>query len=741
MDENLKRVAAREALAELEKNRYVFSEETVQQGLKALELCKELDHREGMAASLVILAQLACYLNDNQNSLYYSYETINIAQELNICDLQVLGYLNIGFVCFDMKDYEKSYEYFQAALRLMDIFNHSKNYYTQRDENYYLSKIYTNLGELYRIHELFSQADKYYSMAFICDESQEFRGTMGLIFINLAHIRFHMKQYQEAIDNLIQAISYLDQFEFENGKVEAYDLMALTYDQLGEFELAKENFNKAIHCSDKIDYVYSKLDLYIHYAEFLDRHEQYYEAIAILRTAYAHCEEVKYYDQGMEICKQLIRFYKKVNQNEMMNYYYSRYFENEKMLVPIQKAMKTKQFELKVQFDELEEEKREIFIKSERFRKETDELTQTISNISAIGQMGSKLTTSTELTMIYEMLWNAITEFMQPDAFGIALFNEESGMLDYQFYMEKGQPIVFNNTHIDDTTSIAAKSLRDKEIIVLEDLHNEYLCYLEDENYLERYNCFDIGSALFCPLMIDGQRIGLFTVQSYMKNFFTVLRLESIKAFASYASIAINNAIKSKRLFDEIQKSKLLQEELKHTNDRLMYLSEHDPLTGLPNRRRFDVMHTMIFAEAVRKQSDLALAIFDIDYFKQYNDLYGHGEGDHCLHRVGRVAKKLSDKNIFIARIGGDEFVMLIQNHTKEEVVAICENLRKRIYDLGIEHKGSTRQDVVTITMGVFVSKADDTKPVSYLMNQADQALYEAKDGGRNRVVMKGLSD
>ncbi|MDD2969749.1 MAG: diguanylate cyclase [Lachnospiraceae bacterium] len=738
MEETKKRQAVKEALEALEKNRYVFTEETVRMGHETYKACQELDYKEGMAFSLLVLGRVYCYLNDYQNAMSFSFDAINLAQELNICDLQVLAYINIGSIFFDMDDFEKSLDYYNAALRIMDIFQHSRNYLYEYKAKYFLSKIYNNIGEVHRLHELYQEASRCYELAYEYDKEDEFQGTFGVIQINLGYVECYLEHYEKALEYMKDALKYLEKYNYAIGLVEAYAVLALVYRKLNDQIHAEESFDKALSYSSVIEYAYAKVDLYIQYSEFLEENERYQEAVTMLLTAYQLCEESNLYSQSMEVCRCLIRFYEKMNLEREAFTYYRLYFDNQRKQEPIKKMNKTKRFEMKLKFDKLELEKKDILEKSEQFRKETKELSETISNISAISEMGSKLTTSSELPTIYQMLWNAISEFMEPNVFGIGLFDEETGFISYPFYMENNIPIKFRNTNIQEEASMAAKALREKKIIILDDLQNEYLSYLEDEEYISKSNCYEINAVLFCPLVIDQQRIGVMTVQSYEKNYFTIHRIEAVKAYASYAAIAINHAIKSKRLIDEVEKRKYLQAQLESSNEQLSYLSEHDALTGLPNKRKFDLVMSQSWERAVQRNEYLAVAIFDIDFFKQYNDYYGHIEGDRCLYIVGNLVKKTGGHELFLSRFGGDEFVMIFSGQSPKKVYEKCEEIRRAVEEKAIPHQKSFIESVVTITMGIHILIPVEENLIQDCISEADHALYKAKEKGRNRIEMNG---
>lgn len=741
MENVMIRQAMTEALTELEEREYVFTEETIQLAQKVLDLCKELEYKEGMAFALLSMGRVYSCLNDYQNSMTYSFDAINLAQELNFCDIQVLAFINIGSVYFDTDDFEKSLDYYNAALGIMDIFRHSKNYFVHRPAEHYLSKIYTNIGEVYRLHDLYQEAARYYELAYAFDKDFEFAGTFGIIQTNLGYIQCHLKHYDQAIAYLKDSISYLQKYDYGIGLLEAYDALGKAYCCVNDFVTAETYFAKALEVSSKIEYAYPKVDLYMHYATFLENNGRDEEAVCQLLTAYELCQDSQLFNQSMEICRTLIRYYEKLNMEKETSYYYRLYFENRRNQEPIKRQNKTRRLQMKLKFDELEAEKRNILQKSEQFRRETKELSETVSNISAISEMGLKLTTSSELPSIYQMLWNTISEFMEPNVFGIGLFDEEKDVISYPFYIENNIPIKFKDTSLDNASSMAAKCLREKRTIIVDDLQNEYLSYLSDADYIHKNNCFEVNSVLFCPLVIEQQRIGVITIQSYEKNFFSVLKIESIKAYASYAAIAINHAIKSRKLIDEVEKRKYLQAQLESSNEQLSYLSQHDALTGLPNKRKFDQVMKETWAKTLQMHDYMAVALFDIDFFKQFNDHYGHTEGDRCLYSVSNLVKKAGGKEVFISRFGGDEFVMIFANQQPQKVKEVCERIRLAVESKAIPHVKSEIAQVVTITIGVYILIPDSTGTTQNSIIEADGALYDAKKKGRNQVVYRGLEE
>ncbi len=175
--------------------------------------------------------------------------------------------------------------------------------------------------------------------------------------------------------------------------------------------------------------------------------------------------------------------------------------------------------------------------------------------------------------------------------------------------------------------------------------------------------------------------------------------------------------------------------ELKRYRDYLENISYLDGLTGIFNRRKFDEYLESAWNLAVRISMPVSMILMDIDFFKQYNDLYGHQEGDHCLVQIAQALSKIIvRKTDFLARYGGEEFVCILPNTPIEDTFIIAEKLRESVRLLQIPHADSTVEKIVTISAGV--ASKFPTKNLSYtaLIQAADEALYKAKKTGRNKT-------
>ncbi|PKM60288.1 MAG: hypothetical protein CVU99_08970 [Firmicutes bacterium HGW-Firmicutes-4] len=178
---------------------------------------------------------------------------------------------------------------------------------------------------------------------------------------------------------------------------------------------------------------------------------------------------------------------------------------------------------------------------------------------------------------------------------------------------------------------------------------------------------------------------------------------------------------------------------LKHYREILSITADTDALTQIPNRRRFEEMLSIEIRKARRNNSPLSVIRLDIDYFKSYNDTYGHLEGDDCLREVAYALKKtLKRAGDLVARWQGEEFTCLLPDTNLKGAIHVAENIRKAVLNLRIPHLSSPGEKVVTMSLGVTsaIRSLDNSGNDSFeaLLDQAQAALIKAKEAGRNQV-------
>jgi diguanylate cyclase (GGDEF)-like protein len=176
-------------------------------------------------------------------------------------------------------------------------------------------------------------------------------------------------------------------------------------------------------------------------------------------------------------------------------------------------------------------------------------------------------------------------------------------------------------------------------------------------------------------------------------------------------------------------------------NSELLHLSQHDELTKISNRRTFDEMLDVFYEQTVEKKVPLAVLFIDVDFFKNFNDFYGHQKGDEVISSVARTVKNAIRHMDFVARYGGEEFVVLLPETDAHGAYAVASNIHKSIARLAIPHERSSVEDHVTISLGITVYRGEKDVSKEGLLKIADQALYRAKQLGRNQIYYQSLQN
>jgi len=191
-----------------------------------------------------------------------------------------------------------------------------------------------------------------------------------------------------------------------------------------------------------------------------------------------------------------------------------------------------------------------------------------------------------------------------------------------------------------------------------------------------------------------------------------------------------------RKFFLKEQYTDKLLEELEKVNNKLTNLSMTDELTQIHNRRSFNIIIKREINRARRDQTYIAFIMVDIDFFKLYNDSYGHLEGDETLKKIAKSLEETFKRSQdFVFRLGGEEFGILLSDCDKESYKNTALVMCEKVKNLKIEHKASHINEYVTISAGIVYTKVDNTVDTNYLIKKADDALYKAKELGRNKCV------
>lgn len=217
---------------------------------------------------------------------------------------------------------------------------------------------------------------------------------------------------------------------------------------------------------------------------------------------------------------------------------------------------------------------------------------------------------------------------------------------------------------------------------------------------------------------------------------------EYLHACAQYHNYGMENGNEMKRSIllsvknqMEIEKALELRKIQDERAEEMRLLSETDELTGLLNRRSFNRLSQTYFTSAGNDLKHFGLVMLDIDYFKQYNDHYGHVAGDNCLKFISKVLKDNEREGFLASRYGGDEFIIIVRDRTDDEIRTYMQDILEGVDAAHIEHVMSAIDDHVTVTLGGINGIPSKKHTLMDIVQLADEALYEAKAQGKNRAV------
>jgi diguanylate cyclase (GGDEF)-like protein len=232
---------------------------------------------------------------------------------------------------------------------------------------------------------------------------------------------------------------------------------------------------------------------------------------------------------------------------------------------------------------------------------------------------------------------------------------------------------------------------------------------------------------------IKGFKLG--AVDYITKPFHGSEVLARVKTHLALRNIQRKSEEQNIRLLDEIDERMRTEKALEKANQKLEELASLDGLTNLANRRQFDQYIQQSWKSMTREKNPIALILCDIDYFKNYNDTYGHVAGDKCLKQVAQAMKNpVKRPGDLVARYGGEEFAIIMANTDINGALKVAQSIKNEINNLKIPHSHSSTAPNVTISMGVGSKVPGKRDKTEEFIKTVDKLLYRAKQEGRNRI-------
>ncbi|MCB2180629.1 MAG: sensor domain-containing diguanylate cyclase [Desulfobulbaceae bacterium] len=357
-----------------------------------------------------------------------------------------------------------------------------------------------------------------------------------------------------------------------------------------------------------------------------------------------------------------------------------------------------------------------IFQVNNDFSKIRNEMERNLNELIAVHSVSKAISGDMN---VHAILDNALDTLLAQEILnvqakcGVFLVNEATGQLDMVCHRGLDPEIAEKETSIAFGHCLCGLAAESGKIVTSDD------CYTDNRHHT-RYDGMLPHGHIILPLMTKGKVIGVLFLYLSVGQEATEGQVKMLKTIANQLAVAVENA----RLYEQVK-----------------HLSLHDSLTGLANRTLLLSRLNEEAGRARRARENLSVAMVDIDFFKKVNDTYGHAAGDMVLREVAILLRQEFRSCDFVARYGGEEFTLIMPDTNKEQAAIALERIRQSVeaFEFCCGRSDTYKNIRITISGGVAVgSGVDQSWSIETLLETADEALYKAKQTGRNKIVYAG---
>jgi len=560
-----------------------------------------------------------------------------------------------------------------------------------------IAKIYNNLSFMYFDFDDLIKAEEFLLKSKEAFGETEDKETEVILNVNIGELYITLGKYKEASKYLFDIYDNKELKDKNLSIVSCIDSIGKLYWAEKKYDKSLEKFNEALKLA-----IESQSDLYILntttniaelYKEMKNNNkalENYFKALELsIQTSKKAAQEKIYVEIG--------EIYKEEGDFEKALEYYSKAIQMNETIKKIEKAEKSRF--ANIQMDAIE------------VKKENEDLQQINSNLKEINDVCKHITSEFEINKILFKSYENIEKLLQSKDFQLFLYKKETNKLT-GFKIIKGK-IKFKEYF----NTLNKWMMNKKEITILKDLNQSSSEYIKEVTGNNR----NAKGLVYIPLLVEQEIIGAICIFDYLDREYAPYTLDVLQVLASYIAVALNNA-------QNIEK-------LESINKKLDKASKLDPLTKIANRRYFTMHLDNRWEALIKNKETLSIALLDIDYFKKYNDKCGHIEGDKALIKVAQKLKEsINFETDFLARYGGEEFIIASVKRNQNEMKSFAENLRREVEEIPAGCTYHENCCKVTISIGIASEIITKKTRIEDITNKADEALYKAKENGRNRV-------
>ncbi len=703
-------------------NRYDNIENALKYIDKAMEICKENDLYDKLQECRYHYASAQFDKGNWKESLRINMDIKRIIEERGekyVTKVQI--FLTLGIYNFNIGNFEISLEFYLEALEDVERKKDLEN----------VAKLKINISEIYRKLGDYSKAKEYLDEILIYENNLNVQ-SLEIIYTNYAEILTEMKNFSIGLNFLDKSDNISKKIKDNIGLAYNAMLRGRIYDKQGKFKEAEEYFLESLSIFKKTKEGIYIFEAYNDYIKFLINRNKLDRAENIIKETFQNLDGKDSLITELTLERHLaIINYKRGKYKLSIDHFltYDRIFGEYDIEI-----VKMRLLAVKTKFDIIKSQK-----EKNKIEKHSKELEEKYDVFETATEIIKEITSTLELKEIVSKVQKQLKQAIPLDVFGLALYDKEKGEITYEEYVEGdiGHGEDIKPIDVYSRKNFSAYVVRNNEDIHLRimDDKSKFVDEIVDGITIEPFDRIS-ETVVFKRLVFEDKILGILTVQSYKRDIYDSRHIAIIDLITPYLAIAVNNSIKSNKLIKEIKEREKTEVKLKEINDILRNISNTDNLTSLYNRHYLNKIMDGIFYKKDFEERIINLIMIDIDFFKEYNDTYGHVEGDKVIKQIGLKIKDICDDyNIDAFRYGGDEFLVIDFNLDKDSLRNLGKRINTDIKNLKIRNSKSPISHYVTISVGITQVKLEKSYNQNKLIKKVDNALYESKRVGRNRVV------
>ncbi|HTX73490.1 MAG TPA: GGDEF domain-containing protein [Rectinemataceae bacterium] len=642
---------------------------------RALDGFTALGDREGLMKAYNGLGGVYQGMARYERAMDYYTRSLEEARLAGNATREATTLNNIGEICLELGEFKEALDYFLHAYEIVPEDKNSE----------LLSNVLLNIGTAFHRMENWPLAREFTEKSLEIAAAAQERIVEAQCLHSLGRIAQTSDQPALAEERYTRALA-IDE-ELKNDRQRAAVLLDLgsLYVQTTRIERALEVYHVALESAERI------------------------ESKALMHAAYERLSE------AFEI---LGRFQEALD-------YYRRFARYEHEVLNEDTSRKIKNVTVQYEVDKSRQEAEIYRLKNIELKEKTEALEEANRQILAIAEMGQKITSSLDFDTIATTLRSSLSPHLDTSCFGIALYHEDEGSIEWGVLLDGDKRLHQTERKADPDSTFSAWAILHRRRIWINDAEREHSQYKSKRSTVGR----PAQSLVFMPLNIEDRPIGLLTVQSYEKNAYSEKQIALLEALAPYLAIALENSIIHDRLEELNRAMQGEKEKLEKDAIKIAHLANHDLLTGLPNRRLLFELLQKTFDISSRSGARVVVMYLDLDDFKPINDRYGHSAGDQALVVIAKRLRALLRASDTVARVGGDEFIIVLSNVPDREGVELAA--RKIIEECVKPFEISGQTCSLSLSMGIAIFP-DDGQDLESIVGAADTAMYVIKRGVKN---------